>query len=72
MVLSDNISEALDMPFEAVRQIIKSLGYRKVSCKWVPHLLSGRQKGARVHAANRILGELRKKVDRFLMSGYRG
>ena len=58
----------MDMSFETARQIIKSLGYRKVFCKWVPHLLSGRQKEARVHAANKILGELRKKGDRFLKS----
>ena len=50
-----DISEALDMSFETARQIIKGLGYRKVSCKWVPNLLSGRQKEARVHAANKIL-----------------
>ena len=56
------------MSFETARQIIKSLGFRKVCCKWVPYLLSGRQKEARVQAAKKILQEFRRRGQGFLKS----
>lgn len=66
-VTMDTIAQTLGIGHNAVQEMIESLGYRKVSSRWVPRLLTKDHKGQRKAITSELLQRYRKEGDEFLL-----
>ena len=66
-VTVDTIAQKLGIGHYAVQEMIESLGYRNVSARWVPRLLTEDNKGQRKAITSELLQRYRHEGDDFLL-----